>query len=797
MQQQAASAHSSRPGDLGNAWMMLIDAVEKLSAAHEPDEIARIVVDAARRLCGADEASFVLREGDHCHYVDEDATGEDAFGPLRKGARLPISACIAGWCMLHRKTAIVPDIDQDERILHDAFRTTFVRSLVSVPVGGEEPIAAIDVYWARERAPDAAVVAILEALARSTATALASATRHRTLTKRVDELAALYRLTDKLYRAESPADTYDAALDAIFSAFSCNRASILRFDEAGVMRFVAWRGLSEHYRGALEGHSPWKPGDRDPEAIFVTDIDATDEPEPVKAVIRGEGIRALAFIPLVSKGTVVGKFMVYYPSPHVFVDHEVDLAVTIARQLGFSIERLHAERARGIAVQELRRREDLLRLATGTGRIGLWEWDIQLNRVSWTDSLYSIHQVEKEAFDATVEGFAALVHPEDRQRVSKAIEQTLEEDTPYELEFRAVRPDGQVIWLFTNAIVVRDGERPVRMVGATFDITDRKQAEERFRLAVEAAPSGMVLADSEGRILLVNAHAEKLFGYRRDELVGKEIELLVPRRFRGTHPGFRKTYAGQPSARPMGAGRDLFALRKDGTEVPVEIGLSPIRTDEGLIVLSAVVDISERKRAEAQRELLLAELNHRVKNTLAVVQGIAHQTFKRTDASPEARHAFEGRLAALAAAHNLLTRANWEQASLEHLTAEALQVRAVNEQRLSFAGPRVHLQPKQALAVAMALHELCTNAIKYGALSNESGSVAFEWRRSDGPAPRLTMVWREQGGPAVAPPVRRGFGSRMIERALAQDLKGEVTMEFRPDGFVCTIDAPLPEKVAP
>jgi PAS domain S-box-containing protein len=244
-----------------------------------------------------------------------------------------------------------------------------------------------------------------------------------------------------------------------------------------------------------------------------------------------------------------------------------------------------------------------------------------------------MHQVDKETFNATAEGFAALVHPDERDFVASAIERALHDDAPYELEFRAVRPDGQVIWLFTNAIVVRDGQKPVRMVGATFDITDRKQAEERFRLAVEAAPSGMVLADSEGRIVLVNAHAEKLFGYGRDELVGQEIEVLVPRRFRGTHPGFREAYSGRPSARPMGAGRDLFALRKDGTEVPVEIGLSPIKSDEGLLFLGAVVDITERKRAESQRELLLAELNHRVKNTLAVVQGIAHQTFERERAS--------------------------------------------------------------------------------------------------------------------------------------------------------------------
>jgi PAS domain S-box-containing protein len=698
--------------------------------------------------------------------------------------------------MLNRETAVVANVDRDERIPHGADRTTFVRSLVMVPVGGEDPIAAIGVYWAREQVPDPAAVLILEALARSTATALARTSSRQALVKRVAELAALYHLTDELYRAQSPADTYDAALDAMLSAFSCNRASILLFDEAGVMRFVAWRGLSEPYRKAVEGHSPWQQGDRDPEAIFIADIDATDEPEPLKATIKGEGIRALAFIPLVSKGMVIGKFMIYYELPHPFADHEVDLAVTIARQLGFSIERLHSEQARRIAEQELRRSGDLLQLTTSTGKVGLWEWDVELNRVVWTDSLYSMHQVDKETFNATVEGFTALVHPDDRDFVASAIERALQDDAPYELEFRAVRPDGQVIWLFTNAIVVRDGQKPVRMVGATFDITDRKQAEERFRLAVEAAPSGMVLADSEGRIVLVNAHAEKLFGYGRDELVGQEIEVLVPRRFRGTHPDFREAYSGQPSARPMGAGRDLFALRKDGTEVPVEIGLSPIKSDEGLLVLGAVVDITERKRAETQRELLLAELNHRVKNTLAVVQGIAHQTFERDGALPEARRAFEGRLAALAAAHDLLTQSNWEQASLERLAAEALQARAMSEQRLTFAGPGVHLQPKQALAITMALHELYTNAVKYGALSNDSGSVLLEWRRSDGPRPRLTMIWREQDGPPVSPPTRRGFGSRMIERALAQDLKGEVAMEFRPDGLVCTIDAPLPEKSA-
>jgi two-component sensor histidine kinase len=208
------------------------------------------------------------------------------------------------------------------------------------------------------------------------------------------------------------------------------------------------------------------------------------------------------------------------------------------------------------------------------------------------------------------------------------------------------------------------------------------------------------------------------------------------------------------------------------------------------MTLAAVVDISGRKRAEYQREPLLAELNHRVKNTLAVVQSIAHQTFKETD--PEARKAFEGRLVALGVAHNLLTEANWESASLGQLAADTLQAGGPNGERVSLTGPRILLPPRAALAMAMALHELYTNAVKYGALSNDTGRITLEWSRSEDAEPRLELVWREHGGPAVTPPTRRGFGSLLLDRTLAHDLNGKVAMDFKPDGLVCAISAPLP-----
>jgi PAS domain S-box-containing protein len=186
----------------------------------------------------------------------------------------------------------------------------------------------------------------------------------QSLARRMEEQAALYRITDRLHRAQSLADVYDSALDAILSALPCQRASILLFDEAGVMRFVAWRGLSDDYRRAVDGHSPWTPDAKDPMPICIDDIASADLDEPLRATIKAEGIGALAFIPLVTGGRVVGKFMSYYDTAHVFTEAERALAVAIGRQLGFGVERIRAEQApsgRGGAARERSARESARR----------------------------------------------------------------------------------------------------------------------------------------------------------------------------------------------------------------------------------------------------------------------------------------------------------------------------------------------------------------------------------------------------------------------------------------------------
>ncbi|HEU4508875.1 MAG TPA: ATP-binding protein [Pyrinomonadaceae bacterium] len=289
------------------------------------------------------------------------------------------------------------------------------------------------------------------------------------LTESLRREHVLFRFVDRLHRAESEAMVYEAALESILNGLQCDRTSILLFNEAGVMKFVASRGLSDEYICAVQGHSPWQPDDSNAQPISISDIATADLDEHLRAVIEKEGIQALNFIPLITDRKLIGKFMFYYNTPHVCSSEEIELGVNIGRQLAFSIARTKTAAA-------LKDNEERLRLATQTGKVGIWDWDITLNRVLWTDSLYEIHGVEKDTFERTPEAFAALVHPDDKERVAEAIAVAVHHGAPYELEFRVIKPNGEVTWVFTTAVALHDGTT-TRMLGATLDITERKKAE--------------------------------------------------------------------------------------------------------------------------------------------------------------------------------------------------------------------------------------------------------------------------------------------------------------------------------
>jgi PAS domain S-box-containing protein len=271
--------------------------------------------------------------------------------------------------------------------------------------------------------------------------------------------------------------------------------------------------------------------------------------------------------------------------------------------------------------------EERVALAAEAAQLGVWELDTSSNRIWVSDKVRQLFQFPTDD-EITYGEFQKRVHPDDRAARDRVLRRAIQTHGSYETEYRIVLPDGMIRWIGGRARCVSDTKgKPTRLLGVSMDITERKQAEELFQLATEASPSGTVLVDHQGRILLVNAHIEGLFGYARDELIGKAIDILVPDRFARAHASDRANFFAAPQARAMGAGRELFARRKEGSEFPVEIGLNPIQTPHGLVVLANVVDISARLAAEEEtrRNREQVELLGRVSLLGEMTASLAHE----------------------------------------------------------------------------------------------------------------------------------------------------------------------------
>ena len=313
-------------------------------------------------------------------------------------------------------------------------------------------------------------------------------------------------------------------------------------------------------------------------------------------------------------------------------------------------------------------------------------------------------------------------------------------------------------------------------------------------LVIENAADAIFVMDTGGRTLSANAAAERTLGWLKHELVGQLLHDMVHHHYPDGRPfpiiecPLGHVFSSQTRLEKH---EEVF-FHRNGDPIHVACSNAPIIRDGQMIgAVLIAVDITERKRIEEHQRVLLNELNHRVKNTLATVQSIVAHSLRGTSTISEARSAIEHRLIALSRAHDVLTRESWDGADLSDIVAEAFEPYESDAHRFQCHGPPVRLSPSAALAAAMALHELCTNAIKYGALSNDTGTVHLTWRIDDSNGARLHLRWEEQGGPPVVPPSRRGFGTRLIERTLAQDLRGTVNLDFAPTGVVCTLTSSL------
>ncbi|HSR00891.1 MAG TPA: PAS domain S-box protein [Sphingomicrobium sp.] len=322
--------------------------------------------------------------------------------------------------------------------------------------------------------------------------------------------------------------------------------------------------------------------------------------------------------------------------------------------------------------------------------------------------------------------------------------------------------------------------------------TALKESEARLATTYNHAMVGIAEVDRDGRFLRANDQYSVLTGYSLQELQTKTF-------FDITHPADaardRELFEEQWSGTGQSYTIEKRYVRKDGGVIWVEVAASIVQTEDcseayGVRILR---DVTDKKSAEVQQRLLLHELNHRVKNTLTVVQGLAYQTFKGSAVPVDLVRSFEGRLAALAAAHNLVMKQTWEATPISSAAEAAVGPFQTADRRITLAGPAVLLTPAATVTLTLALHELATNAAKYGALSTDHGKIEINWEVNGG---ALTMVWRERDGPVVAEPETSGFGTRLLKQAVARDWGGTVSIDFCPPGLVCTISAPL-ERITP
>ena len=268
-------------------------------------------------------------------------------------------------------------------------------------------------------------------------------------------------------------------------------------------------------------------------------------------------------------------------------------------------EALHSEvTVRQQAEHALRESEERSNLALKSSGVGTWSWDVVKNSIFWDDFIHPLFGLEPGTFPGRYEDFLGTLHIDDRDRVTQEVARSVEDDAPYDTEYKVIWPNGSLHVLGSRAKVYRDaGGRPLRMTGVCWDITERKRLEDRFRLAVEASPAALLMVNQDGRILMANSRGLSLFGYTEAELIGQPIEMLVPQRFRAGHPAHRDSFFNDPVQRAMGAELDLLGVRKDGSEFPVKVGLSPVLTAEGQAVICGVLDITDQKKTmEAMRQ---------------------------------------------------------------------------------------------------------------------------------------------------------------------------------------------------
>ena len=440
--------------------------------------------------------------------------------------------------------------------------------------------------------------------------------------------------------------------------------------------------------------------------------------------------------------------------------------------------------------REVRERDEILSLAENSAGIGVWDMDMGSRTVRATPQFFRILGLKPSVEPVPIEMLRAVRHPDDREHVVNNFKTALESgEDQYEAEYRIVRPDdGQVRWIFGRGRIFRDTTgQPVRYAGVDIDITDRKrteealrESEERYRTLIENANDLVFTLDLDFRITSANPAVKSLLGYAPEELTGTQLSQYVPAEQLPKHKEMlRRKLAGETGTTRY----EMQVIARNGQVRTLETNsrLSLGRDGKPNAIHAIARDITERKKYEEHLAFTTRELSHRTKNVLAVVLAMVRQIGKQTGTFEQFEERFSGCIKALAFCHDLLVESDWQGADLRSLIAvQVAPFGGLEDKKIVATGPAITLSPQATQLIGLALHELATNAAKHGALAAPAGTVAIEWRPDANGATRL--AWREENGPRVTPPMRRGFGHTVLER-MAASLGGDVSLEFKPEGL--------------
>jgi PAS domain S-box-containing protein len=451
---------------------------------------------------------------------------------------------------------------------------------------------------------------------------------------------------------------------------------------------------------------------------------------------------------------------------------------------------------RVLTEKALRATEERYRSAMMLGRMGSWEVDFVKGIRSWTPegmALFGINLTDGQGrIGGETDEVRQTIHPEDRHLLAQYHALANTQDS-FPAEYRIVKADGKVAWLSGYGRVLdrqADGKAH-RLINVATDITERKQVEAALRESeqrlrwlasiVESSDDAIVSKNLDGIITSWNRGAERVFGYTAEEAIGQPITIVIPQdRQNEERLILTRIRRGERIEH-----FETIRQRKHGSLIAVSLTVSPVKNAEGKIVGASKCarDITEQKRSQEQITALAREAEHRSKNLLATVQATVH--LSQADTPESLKQAIEGRILALANVHSLFVETRWIGAELSSVAAQELAPYSEkDERRVRIDGPQILLEPNTAQAIAITLHELATNAAKYGALSVPNGQIRLKWSHdADG---QLILYWREIGGPLVKTPTHQGFGTRIIKSVLGQ-LKGKTCFEWHADGLVCEI----------